>query len=110
MDAAIAILVVILLAIVLFWFLLLPATIAEKRGISGNELSTIKILCWCSLLVGVTWFIALILALVYQPHKWTTKEENKMDLEGLEKLFDLKEKGVITEEEYQKGRKKLIGS
>lgn len=33
---------------------------------------------------------------------------NKAKLEELEKLFELKEKGIITEEEYQNRRKDLI--
>ena len=40
--------------------------IAEARGVSGGDLRTVSILSWLSLLVGFTWFIALILALVYR--------------------------------------------
>ncbi len=111
MEALLVLFLIILFLFVFFWILLLPAFIAKRRGVCGEELSTIRVLCWCSLLLGITWIIALVLSLVYQPKKWTDKEKGKtnMDLDGLEKLYNLKKKGVITQAEFEQEKKKLMG-
>jgi CBS domain containing-hemolysin-like protein len=111
MEILLILLLVVLFFVVFFWFLLLPASIAEKRGVSSEELTTIKVLCWCSLLLGITWLVALVLALVWQPQKWTDKDKGKtnIDLDGLEKLYNLKKKGVITKAEFDREKKKLMG-
>ena len=67
--------VLIILAIILVMFIAikvftLPISIANNKNLASNEITTIKILTWCGLLAGITWFIALCLALTY-------KEQNK---------------------------------
>lgn len=96
-----------------------PVMIAKTRGISGSELSTIDILSWVGVFFGITWLIALVLSLVYQPVKWVDKDESKApdtinkidisDTDRLEKLYSLKEKGVLTEEEFNKQKKNILG-
>ncbi len=100
MDVFIFILLIIALGIL---FLQIPVMIAKNRGITGSELSTISILSWLSILLGITWFIALILALVYQPKNWVGKDEDmsETDLNKLDKLYELKRKGVISDTEYE---------
>jgi len=92
---------------------LVPIIIAKSRGITGSELKTIRILSWVGLLfVGITWFVALVMSLVYQPQKWIDKEdeeEEEMDLDSLEKLHDLKEKGILSEKEYIREKNKILG-
>lgn len=43
----------------------IPGFIARKRNVDRNNLMLIIILQWCGLLAGVTWLIALILALTH---------------------------------------------
>lgn len=118
MGEFLSVLIIILLALsILFLFVMIPIKIAKVRNVSGGELTTIKVLSWCGLLIGITWVIALILALVYQPSNWVdkgdnssagvTKRENK-SLDSLEKLYSLKEKGALTEEEFQTQKNKIL--
>ena len=106
-------------ACILLWLIYVPIMIAKRRGISGSELTTISILSWCGILfVGITWIIAIILALVWQPKNWIEKGNSSQkasavaqrltDLEVLEKLGNLREKGAITEEEFQKEKAMLL--
>ena len=67
--------VLIILAVILVLFIVikvftLPISIANNKKLASNEVMTIKILTWCGLFAGITWFIALCLALSY-------KEQNK---------------------------------
>ena len=96
------ILILFVIALVVLW-IQIPVMIAKNRGVTGSELSTISILSWLSLLLGITWFIALILALVYQPKNWVGKDEDmsETDLNKLDKLYELKRKGVISDTEYE---------
>lgn len=107
MDIFVGIVLFILLLWATWFLITLPVIIAEKRGITGSELSTIRGLAWLGIILPFTWFIGLILALVWQPKKWIDKNESS-DLERLEKLHDLFEKKVITKVEYEKERKKVL--
>ena len=104
---------------IILWLIYVPIMIAKRRGISGSELTTISILSWCGILfVGITWIIAVILSLIWQPKNWIEKDTSSKgtsispsalaDLELLEKLGTLKEKGAITEEEFQKEKAKIL--
>ena len=44
----------------------LPINIANNKNLTSNEKATIYILTWCGLIAGITWFIALFLALSYK--------------------------------------------
>lgn len=44
----------------------LPISIANNKNLASNEITTIRILTWCGLFAGITWFIALCLALSYK--------------------------------------------
>lgn len=104
------ILIVVIIALVIF-FTRLPITIAKNRGVSGDELSTISTLSWLSLIFGVTWFIALALALIYKPQKWIDKDSSNMsndDLDALEKLHNLKEKGIVSDIEYEEEKQIIL--
>lgn len=89
----------------------IPIIVAKRRNIVGEELKTISILSWVSIIVGVTWPVALILALLYKPKNWIDKDENMSlnDLERLDKLSDLKNKGVISDEEFEKEKANILG-
>ena len=106
----------IILCIIAYWIIQVPIMIAKNRGICGSELSTIRILSWCGLIVGITWIIAIILSIVWKPNNWvekTTPAETIMpkdNLETLEKLSALKDKGIITDAEFQREKQKIMSN
>lgn len=89
----------------------IPIIIAKARGVSGSELTTVAILAWLGIFIGITWIIALVLALIYHPKEWVDKEKGNtnLDLVSLEKIHDLKEKGILSEAEYKRERQRLLG-
>lgn len=107
-----------IICFILYFLISIPITIAKKRGIKGSELTTITILSRCSLLIGVTWFVALALSLVYKPQNWVgeTASSGKgqtmatTDIDNLLKLNELKEKEIITQQEFEEQKKKLLDS
>ncbi len=111
MDFFSVLLYLLLVVMILFFVVLVirvPIMIAKVRGVSGDELITISILSWCGLLFGVTWIVAFVLALVYEPDKWIGKQSKNLDLDRLEKLHSLMKKGAISKSEYDAERKKLL--
>jgi hypothetical protein len=101
---------IVVLCIAAFVFLVqVPIYIARGRGISGSELTTIIVLSWCGLFLGVTWIVALVLALVWQPGQWIDKSGTGGDVaDKIEKLHKLKQRGVITAREFDLQKKKLL--
>ncbi|MBR3880262.1 MAG: hypothetical protein IKJ34_01500 [Mailhella sp.] len=45
-----------------FYLFTLPIEIGEAKGLPRSKMRPIRILNWCSLFCGVTWIIALYLA------------------------------------------------
>lgn len=95
----------------------IPIVIAKKRGITGSDLTIIAILSWLGILIGVTWIVALVFSLIWIPKKNGGPAEIKpllsqgtslSNVEALEKLGNLKEKGLITEEEFNREKTKLL--
>lgn len=105
MDKLILCLLIVVFGALIIWLIRLPIIIAEKRKLSENDIKIITLLAWVSLLVGVTWIIALIMALVYQPRHSIPAA---LSVDELEKMYELKEKGILTQEEYEKVKLKLI--
>ena len=58
-------LAIILILLIVTKIFTLPINIANNKNLAHNEIITIKILTWCGLFAGITWFIALCLALAY---------------------------------------------
>ena len=86
-EDTINILILIGFLYILWLWINTPIYIAKHRGITDGELTTIKILSWCGLLLLITWFIALILSLIWKPKKWITDK----NLENQQPIFpDLK--------------------
>ena len=50
------------IVLALFYLFTLPIEIGEAKGLPRSEMRPIRILNWCALLAGITWFIALYLA------------------------------------------------
>lgn len=84
-------------------FLYIPIMIANARGICGTEHTVIVVLSVLGIFLGLTWFVALILALV-----WGGKCFTGDDLDRLEKLSRLYKDKVITKAEYERMKSKLM--
>ena len=71
---------------------------------------------WVGVLFFLTWIIAIVLALIWKPKEWVEKNEgmeamvSKDNLDVLEKLSVLKEKGAISEDEFQKQKDKIMSN
>lgn len=70
LETILIVLAVILVVFIVIKIFTLPISIANNKNLASNEITTIRILTWCGLFAGITWFIALCLALSY-------KEQNK---------------------------------
>lgn len=83
-----------------------PYLVAKSRDVAKNKRTIIIILGWAGIFFGITWIIALILAFIYEPEViHATLNTNQYhtslsDVEALERLASLKDRGVITEEEF----------
>ena len=60
------------IVLAIFYLFTLPIRIGEKKELSRSEMRPIRILNWCALLAGITWFIALYLAITAKsrPFNW----------------------------------------
>lgn len=84
--------------------LCIPILIANARGICGSEKIAIIVLSWLGIFFGITWFVALILSLIWQGGCIDGKD----NLDRLEKLSKLYKEKVITKEEYEKMKSRLL--
>ena len=69
MDGLLALIGIVLAVAFLIFIIRIPIIIAKSRKITGSDLTTVAVLSWCSLLFGITWFIALVLSFVYTPEQ-----------------------------------------
>ncbi|SFS41798.1 hypothetical protein SAMN02910357_00638 [Succinivibrio dextrinosolvens] len=65
LDFLIEIILVILLVYIAYKIFTIPISIAKCRHLSSNDVCLIRILTWCGLLCGITWFIAFVIALTF---------------------------------------------
>lgn len=93
-----------LLGLILIGILMIPIWIANARGICGGEKTTITILSWVGIFLGVTWVVALVLSLVWRG-ECGMRESN---LDKLEKLSRLYKNKSITREEYNEIKSRLL--
>jgi len=98
-------LAILFLIVIIGFFLYIPIMIAQIRGVSEADISVVAVLSWLGLLFGVTWFIAMVLALVYKPKK----SRHFSDIEKLQTLYGLKKAGAISEKEFDAEKKKILG-
>lgn len=66
MEVIIDLVLLIIFIYVAYKIFIIPIGIAKNRNLSGNDLTLITILTWCGLITGVSWFIALLLSLLYR--------------------------------------------
>ena len=99
--------------VITYFLIKLPINIAKKKNLSDSDVSVIKMVSWSTIFIGIGWIIALIMVYVKKPKtKDTINDNDKIDynnnLDALEKLNMLKEKGIITEEEFKIKKEKII--
>jgi len=106
---------VVLCIVFLIFLIQIPIFIAKGRGISGSELTTIIVLSWCGVFFGVTWLVALVLSLVWPGQRVVEGCQccavalNTGDAaDRLEKLHQLKKKGIISQKEFDKEKKRIL--
>ena len=63
MESLLAIAIIALLLVEGFYLFTWPIRMGKNKGLPSAEMRPIRILNWCALLSGITWFIALYLAL-----------------------------------------------
>lgn len=103
LELIIAFLIMFFVVVLCVSLLAIPILIANARGICGAEHTTIVILSILGIFFGITWFIALILSVV-----WNGQCMVETDLDKLEKAAKLYKNKVITKEEYDKIKSKLL--
>ena len=110
MPSDLSIFVFLILGLIFAIFLIrIPISIAKSRQVKGSSLTWIKILSWVSLFCGVTWFAALIWALVEPPApSQAPRDGQNENLAAIEKLGQLKEQGLLTQEEFEQKKAQLL--
>lgn len=109
-PVGVSILIFCVAALILFLFLL-PMDIAKKRGVWKERRSYITVLSFLGIFLTIPWFIALALAFSFSAEK-DENERGKKDndyLFKLSKLGKLKEEGVLTDEEFEEEKQKILG-
>ncbi|MBR5598744.1 MAG: SHOCT domain-containing protein [Alphaproteobacteria bacterium] len=100
---------------IIVWLIRLPIRIAEDKGITGSKLATISALSWLGLLTAdLTWLVALLLTFAFEPNNLIeeqTPQETIIpidNLETLEKLSTLRDKGIISDAEFNREKQKIM--
>ena len=63
MESLIVTALCVLLLVTVFYVFTWPIRMGKNKGLPRAEMRPIRILNWCALLSGITWFIALYLAI-----------------------------------------------
>lgn len=101
-EALMAVILATLVIIFLIFLVRIPIIIARNRGIYGGNLTTIAILSWLGLILGITWVIALVFAMIWRG------EGGGADVDKLGKLHKLKKSGAITQKEFDAEKRKIL--
>ncbi len=85
--------------------LCIPIMIANARGVCGVGRNVIVVLSWLGIFFGVTWFVALVMSLL-----WDAECRDVTDnLDKLEQLARLYKNRTITKSQYERMKRQLIG-
>ncbi len=93
---------IILLAIAI---LCIPIMIANARGVCGTGRTAITVLSWLGIFFGVTWFVALVMSLLWD----ASCRDGIANLDKLEQLARLYKNKTLTKSEYERMKSRLIG-
>lgn len=93
-----------LLVVLVVFLIRVPIIVAKSRNVSPEKIGTIALLSWLGLLFGVTWVVALILALIWTPNILA----NEDSLGQLEKAAKLYKDKIITKAEFDKIKSELL--
>ncbi len=116
---------IIFLIFLFFYLCFLPLTIADRHNLSKDKKMIILILVILTFVFGFTWFIALFLSWWWKDSpqsivngsavsSWLTGETKQNipapdERDVLEKYYQLKEQGIISEKEYMAERSRILG-
>ena len=95
-----------LLLIISCWFVLAPAILLVSQAMITSHLYSVF------LLLALFFVIFPIGAVIYiwtRPRITSSKEESFSNADELKKYADLKDQGIITEEEFQAKKKQILG-
>ncbi len=95
----------IIVLLVLLPLFFLPIIIAVKKN-HPHRIPIILVNIFGGLFFGVGWLIALVWCFIVPSETQSTSNSSATELE---KLYDLKEKGGISQEEYDSRKKTLLG-
>lgn len=65
-DGLTSLLLLLLIIVVVFKIFTWPISIAKNKNLCSNEITTIRVLTWLGIFAGITWVIALCLAIAYK--------------------------------------------
>ena len=96
--------IVIVIGLVIYF---IPSAIAfDKKKKNLAAIFAVNLLLgW----IFIGWIVALVWALTKDEKKETIPAQTKSDADELQKLADLKEKGVISEDEFNAKKKQVLG-
>lgn len=102
----------IIICVIGFFVIRIPVYIARSRNMNPKDIRTINLLCWCGLLFGITWLIALIWSIVgnnFLPEIKVKSEAPKEDRYAqLERIARLRDSGALSEEEFQEHKTQIL--
>ena len=98
---------IIFIIVGLIIYFLPTAIAANKKKKNTTAIFAVNLLLgW----IVIGWIVALVWALTKDEKKDNTLTQPKSDADELQKLADLKEKGIISEEEFNAKKKQVLGT
>lgn len=103
------ILLVILMLLAGIWIYFMPALIASKRKHpNSGAIFALNLLLGWSLLGWVAALVWSVSQINVKDDPVVINHESTNHIEDLEKLYKLKEKGILTDEEFSRAKEKLL--
>lgn len=83
-----------------------PVQVAKKRGLEENQITAVTLVSVLgTIFFGLGWAVAAVMAYLLPVKEF---KEEQSDLEKLAKLGQLYKQGIITEEEFEREKLKLM--
>ncbi|WP_032095984.1 MULTISPECIES: SHOCT domain-containing protein [unclassified Alteromonas] len=97
-----------LILLVLLLFLFLPSIIALSKN-HPHKIPIILFNIFCSIFLWLGWFIALVWSFILPNNSSSSRSGNTFSsADEIRKLHELKEQGVITQEEFESQKAALL--